>query len=130
MSKHCEFCGRFFVPDPRVGSRQRACSREECRKARKHASQQAWLAAQEPGYFCGRYPYVKEWRQVRNRAKIEMIQDKIPPAEPCLKLVILVPGIRLSMIQDEIALRRVAGSTFAAPGVTRAMIQDKMARSP
>jgi hypothetical protein len=59
-----------------------------------------------------------------------MIQDKTPPTEPCLKLVILVPGSRLSMIQDEITLRRIAGSTFAAPGVTRTMIQDTMARSP
>jgi hypothetical protein len=130
LSKHCEFCGRFFVPDPRVGNRQRACFRDVCKKSRKHASQQAWLAQQEPGYFSGRYQYLKEWRQERNQVKAEVIQDKLPPVKPCLKLVLLVPGSRLSMIQDEITLRRVAGSTFAAPGVNRAMIQDEMARSP
>jgi len=101
LSKHCEFCGRFFIPDPRVGNRQRACSRPECGKARKRASQQTWLA-HEPDYFSGRYSYVKEWRLKRRQT-----------AGP--------------MIQDEITLRRVAGSTFAAPGVSRRMIQDTIA---
>jgi len=128
MSKHCEFCGRFFVPDPRVGNRQRACSRPECRKARKRTSQKAWLA-HEPDYFSGRYCYVKEWRAKRRRAA-SMIQDEIPTAKPVLKLVFWVPASRLLMIQDEITLRRFTSSTFAAPGVSRKMIQDTIAHSP
>jgi hypothetical protein len=59
-----------------------------------------------------------------------VIQDEIPPAKPCLKLVLVLPVIRDEMIQDEITLRRVDRSTFAAPGVSRRMIQDTMARSP
>ena len=125
MSKKCEFCGRFFVPDTRVGNRQRACSHLECRKARKRGSQQKWMAV-NPGYFNGRYPYVKEQRQKRRR---EVIQDEIPPAKPYLKLVLVVPGGNLSVIQDEIILRRVGKSTFAAPSASRRMIQDAMARS-
>jgi hypothetical protein len=54
LSKHCEFCGRFFVPDHRVGNRQRACSRPECKAERKQASQKKWVSG-EPGYFLGRY---------------------------------------------------------------------------
>jgi hypothetical protein len=60
----------------------------------------------------------------------EVIQDEIPPAKPVMKLVFWVPVSRLSMIQDEITLRRVTGSTFVAPGVSRRMIQDTIARPP
>ena len=128
MSKHCEFCGRFFVPDPRVGNRQRSCFRLECQDARKRSSKHDWRERETPrGYFAGRYSYVKEWREKR---RCKVIQDEIPPAKPVVKLVFWVPVTRLSMIQDEIRLRRVAGSTFAAPGVSRRMIQDTIARPP
>jgi hypothetical protein len=59
-----------------------------------------------------------------------MIQDEIIPAKPMVKLVFWLPATRLKVIQDEITLRRVAGSTFAAPGVSRRMIQDAMANPP
>lgn len=128
MSKQCEFCGKFFVPDPRVGSRQRACCRQQCQDARKQASKRAWRERETPrGYFAGRYCYIKEWR---NKQRAKVIQDEIPPAKPVVKLVFWVPVTRISMLQDEITLRRVAGSTFAAPGVSRRMIQDSIARPP
>jgi hypothetical protein len=130
LSKHCEFCGKFFIPDTRVGNRQRACFRKECKKTRKQSAQRAWVAREGPGYFAGRYPYVKEWREKRRQASLEMIQDEIPPAKPCLKLVLILPVIRDEMIQDEITLRRIDRSTFAAHGVSRRMIQDTMAHSP
>ena len=131
MSKHCEFCGRFFVPDPRVGNRQRACSRQECQDTRKQSSKRDWLARETPGgYFAGRYSYVKEWRKKRRQAMAKVIQDEIPLAKPVVKLIFWVPATRLSMLQDEITLRRVAGSTFAAPGVSRQMIQDTIAQPP
>ena len=129
MNKRCEFCGRFFVPDRRVGDRQRACSQKECKSARKQSAQRQWVA-DNPGYFCGRYPELKERRHKQLSLGLEVIQDTIPPAKPVLKLVVWVPGTRLSMIQDEITLRRLTSTEFAAPGVTRRMIQDTMARSP
>lgn len=129
MSKRCEFCGRYFVPDRRVGDRQRACSRQECKKARKQSAQRRWVDA-NPGYFCGRYPELKERRLKQRSLEPEVIQDTIPPAKPLLRLVLWVPGTRLSMIQDEITLRRLTGCEFAATGVSRRMIKDTMARSP
>lgn len=45
-----------------------------------------------------------------------MIQDKIPSAKLYQKLVLLIPADKIGMIQDEIRLRRVDGSTFAADG--------------
>lgn len=129
MLKKCEFCGRFFVPDRRVGNRQRACFLADCKAARKQTSQKEWLSG-EPGYFRGRYPYVKEWRQKRCDKAAEVIQDEIPPAKPLLKLVFVVPVTKDTMIQDEITLKRVDRTTFAAPGLSRRVIQDTIARPP
>jgi hypothetical protein len=130
VSKQCEFCGRYFVPDPRVGNRQRSCIRSECKKKRKKDAQQKWVAREGPDCFAGRYAYVKEWREKRRLSRSPMIQDKIPPSKPCLKLVLLIPARRDAMIQDEITLRRVASSVFAATGVSQEMIQDTMGKSP
>lgn len=110
MVKQCLFCGRYFTPDVRVGQRQKACVRDECRKARKKSAQREWLKKNE-GYFKGRYPYVKAWRQGK-----KMIQDGIPPKRPYLELVIRIPAGKKDMIQDEIILRRVGRRTFAASG--------------
>jgi hypothetical protein len=129
LSKHCEFCGRFFVPDHRVGNRQRACSRPGCKAARKQASQKKWVSG-EPGYFHGRYPYVKEWRQKRRDKKLDVIQDERPPAKPLLKLVFVVPVNYGTVIQDEITLKRFDRTTFAATGLSRRVIQDTIARPP
>jgi len=52
VTKQCKFCGKFFIPDPRVKERQKACSNPECKKKRKKASQDAWVQ-KNPGYFIG-----------------------------------------------------------------------------
>ena len=129
MSKKCEFCGRFFVPDRRVGNRQRACSQPDCKAARKKASQKKWVSG-EPGYFHGRYPYVKEWRQKLRCMNSEVIQDERPPAKPLLKLVLVVPVTYGIVIQDEITLKRFDRTTFAAAGLSRRVIQDTIAQPP
>jgi hypothetical protein len=110
MVKRCLFCGQYFTPDRRVKDRQKSCGRPECRKARKKKAQEAWTE-RNPGYFQGRYPYVKAWRQGR-----KMIQDKIPPKDPYVELVIRIPAKKKGMIQDEIRLMRIGARTFAAHG--------------
>lgn len=119
MRKKCLFCGRFFLPDRRVKERQKACFREGCRKARKQKAQREWVG-KNPGYFEGRYGYVKEWRQKKRLAvlakKEGVIQDKIPPFQPYQKLILLIPGEKEAMIQDKIVLQRLTGRTFAAYG--------------
>jgi len=102
-----------------VGARQKACRRRECRQARKRLAQEAWCG-KNPGYFQGRYAYVKEWRQ-RNKAKARparagMIQDERPPAKPWHRLVLLIPEEKTGMIQDKIVLQRQGRRTFAAYG--------------
>ncbi len=120
MSKRCEYCGRYFTPDRRVGNRQRCCGSVECKGKRKQSSQKSWVQ-KNPGYFYGRYDYVKEWRTKRRQADdIEIaknvIQDKIPHANPIQQLTLLIPERLTGVIQDEIRLRRVGNSTFAAYG--------------
>jgi hypothetical protein len=112
LRKGCAFCGRYFVPDRRVGDRQKACGSEGCRRKRKEEAQRLWVE-RNPGYFRGRYEYVKEWREKR---KARVIQDEIPTAEPLSAYVLLIPDAKTGMIQDEIILRRITGSTFAAYG--------------
>ena len=119
MGKKCLFCGRYFVPDPKVGRRQKACYREPCKKRRKALAQRAWCD-RNPGYFQGRYPYVKQWREQKKLASggapPEMIQDKIPLSKPCLRLILVIPADKDGMIQDEIRLRRQSRRTFVADG--------------
>src|SRR5262245_16742885 len=38
----CCICRRWFRPDPRIGSRQRACREPECQAARRKKKQRSW----------------------------------------------------------------------------------------
>lgn len=60
QTKICEVCGEAFTPDPRVGNRQRVCKKLSCQAERKHRAQKRWVE-KNPGYFTGRYPYLKQW---------------------------------------------------------------------
>jgi len=119
LGKRCLFCGQFFVPDPRAGDRQKACHRESCKKKRKAVAQRRWCE-NNPGYFQGRYAYVKQWRQQRKSSLLAsgpgMIQDKIPLSKPCLRLILVIPADKDGRIQDEIRLRRQSPRTFVADG--------------
>src|SRR5271168_4704706 len=45
----CTICRRWFRPDPRVGSRQRACGNPDCQTARRQKTQANWRN-RNPGY--------------------------------------------------------------------------------
>jgi hypothetical protein len=49
----CCICHRWFRPDNRVGSRQRACSKPACQASRRRKKQAGWRA-RNPDYFAGR----------------------------------------------------------------------------
>ncbi len=123
QQKRCVYCGRYFVPDRRVGDRQKSCKKLECRRKRKKESQRRWVEA-NPGYFEGRYEYLKEWRQQnpdyqrRWRAgRRAEIQDEMPPPKPLLTLRLVVP-VRWfkGEIQDEIRFVRQCGCGFFVSG--------------
>src|SRR5512139_557443 len=65
----CLHCMEHFLPDYRNGSRQRFCSKPECRKASRRQSQKAWL--DKPGnqdYF----------RNPDNAARVRQWQKEHP----------------------------------------------------
>lgn len=49
----CSICRRWFRPDPRIGSRQRACRNPDCQISRRKKKQKAWREA-HPDYFAAR----------------------------------------------------------------------------
>jgi len=57
----CRICRRWFLPDPRQGSRQYACSKKDCQAARQKRNEQAWQE-RHPGYFQGREAAHRAWR--------------------------------------------------------------------
>ena len=59
--RRCQCCGKMFVPDRRVGVRQKTCS-TACRKIRKSESNKRFRR-RNPDYWLGRYDVVKAWRK-------------------------------------------------------------------
>ena len=65
----CLNCNELFVPNYRSKGRQRLCSKAGCQKARKRASQQAWLAKPaNQNYF----------RDAENAARVRLWQKEHP----------------------------------------------------
>ena len=57
--RRCPYCKRLFVPDPRVGDRQRTCGRAQCRKQHKRQYDEDWRK-KHPEYFRGSYAQQKQ----------------------------------------------------------------------
>ena len=49
----CRICRKWFLPDPRVGPRQRSCSTPECQRKRRAKTQASWRE-RNPDYFVAR----------------------------------------------------------------------------
>lgn len=60
--KRCRYCAELFRPDPRVGKRQRACSKSDCQSRRQAKNREDWLG-RHPGYFTGRGFQHKRYRE-------------------------------------------------------------------
>jgi hypothetical protein len=121
MIKQCLFCGRYFAPDYRVKEKQKACAHATCRRARKKAAQKRWCN-QNPGYFRGRYPDVKAWRE-----KKRVIQDEIPPGKSHVELVLRITDRKKRVIQDEISLTKpYVELMLRVPDKKKRAIQDEI----
>lgn len=78
--KRCQYCGKLFIPDSRVGARQRACS-AQCQKNRKKDNNKTYRK-NNPGYWEGRYQYLKEWRQRNPGYQKQWRQKRKQPKPP------------------------------------------------
>jgi hypothetical protein len=86
-SKACQFCGDQFTPHRKVGSRQIACWKPECRRARKRENLRR-LYISDPGYnydnvkrYRACHPeYQRQWRQ-KQREKLNA-QNSAPIRRP------------------------------------------------
>lgn len=58
--KKCAHCGCRFVPDPRVGRRQKRCFKEECRLALNRKKQRKWIKL-HPDFLAARKAKVRAW---------------------------------------------------------------------
>ena len=67
----CCICRRWFVPDGRVGRRQRACSAPTCQTARRARTQASWRR-RNPNYFIAH-------RMQRRRLEAEEAQGAVLP---------------------------------------------------
>jgi hypothetical protein len=98
--KRCSFCRRIFLPDPRVGNRQKSCARNGCRKQRKNRAQKQWVQA-NPGY----------WRVANGEGAPDLkesIQDGIIDIIPGKSIALVFPKglFEGDEAQDEIWLKR------------------------
>ena len=93
----CCICRRWFVPDHRVGRRQRACSATACQIARRVQTQASWRR-RNPDYFIAH-------RIQRRRLKADEAQAAVLP------LVLPPPLSQLpwDLAQEEFG---VAGTDF------------------
>ena len=127
--RRCRHCNQLFLPDSRNRSRQRYCSRPECRKASKAASQRKWLD-KNPDYFRGpvHVERVRQWRAkhpgyarikkktlqdalcentnkkrgVNTTLAIDALQDPLLAQHPVL--IGLIANLTGSALQDDIAV--------------------------
>ena len=119
----CAFCGQFFIPDVRVGARQKSCTEPSCQIKRKKSQQKRWRT-RNVGYFKERYANTKAWRQAHpdyqkqwRAKKRREIQTQIrPPAQVQsmrLHLRLLAP---LGEIQTQFCLVKQSGSDIWVDG--------------
>jgi hypothetical protein len=93
----CCICRRWFVPDHRVGRRQRACSAAACQIARRVQTQTSWRR-RNPDYFIAH-------RLLQRRVRAEAA----PPAVPPLVLPPPLSQLPWDLAQDEFG---VVGTDF------------------
>jgi len=102
--KYCVICQAPFHPDRRVENRRIVCDKTECQRQKASQNQQRW-SEQNPGYFKGRYPKLKDQILANKRKKAPSkrqpklgIQDDLTPNNN--SLLNLLENVK--SIQDDI----------------------------
>ncbi|MHC4192229.1 MAG: hypothetical protein ACYSUB_21575 [Planctomycetota bacterium] len=131
--RKCKHCRALFYPDHRNTKRQKFCSKPQCRKASKSASQRKWLERpKNKDYFKGLYHVqrVQFWRNNhpgywhKAQDKEKALQDSLTPY--------LEEAQEVTKNLDEIALQDILMSQDAVfigliAQLTGSTLQDNIA---
>jgi hypothetical protein len=119
-SKVCLICKDSFIPDPRVGDRQKVCKKLSCKQQRKKLAQHNWVR-KNPGYFKGRYPQLKDQILANKKQQAQSspkacfsIQDKLTSYQNRL----LTALNYIMSIQDEITRKITRGKYYLQDTLT------------
>lgn len=77
----CQYCSKLFRPDPRVGKRQRACSKRDCQNRRQAENREDWLR-RHAGYFAGRGPEHRRYREEISSGERVPVRRPMPKQNP------------------------------------------------
>lgn len=58
--KECPYCKTHFIPDVKVGERQKTCGKPACKKALKSENNRRWRQ-RNPDHYRNDYPRLREW---------------------------------------------------------------------
>jgi hypothetical protein len=132
----CRICRKWFRPDRRVGSRQRACGKPECQRKWRAKSQAAWRSRQ-PDYFIERRLRqrsiaAREAAEAAEKRKKIVQEGKVPEVAkaevrrpPPLRLPGFLGRLPWDLAQDEIGVQTTDWIGLAAK-VVRAMVKDEI----
>jgi hypothetical protein len=76
--KPCSVCRRWFMPEARVGRRQRTCGRPECRQEQRKRTQAGWRAS-NPDYWTDRRLH-RQMQQAESEGKVRIHSPPAPTA--------------------------------------------------
>mgnify|MGYP001582911325 CR=1 FL=1 len=87
----CVHCGKSFIPNPRLGERQKTCASEECKRLQNLAAQKRCERENHVDYYQTRkdwhsnYPnYWKDWRKAHpDYVAKNRIQSRLRKAMVC-----------------------------------------------
>jgi hypothetical protein len=112
----CSECRRWFLPNARVGERQRTCGSEACQQARRAMTHRAWREENRD------YDRDRRWRLTIGAAK-----EDPTSAPPSANAPAPIAGVPWDVVQTEM---KVEGRVILA-GVVRVMgsfVQTEMRR--
>jgi len=123
--QRCHYCGKEFVPDPRVRT-PKACFRKRCRQARHLQARERYVKA-HPTIYQGYYPKTRKWLEdhpgyLRRYRKSH--PDYVAADNAGRRRRHARTGPQSADIQDEIRRRKID----AIRGLRGADIQDVMRR--